>query len=209
MTIGSAPGGKLSAAEALVLERIKTEHRSLARVIGAMQALVTRWRAPGEKPDLELFDALLRYIENVPDRMHHPKEDRVLFPAIAGRSDQGRELIEQLMREHAKGEPMIAETRAALARMQSAGPHALEGLATAVEEFAEFYWWHLHREEEQLLPLAHTVLSDAEWRAIGAAFDANVDPMFGPECAAEYRALYERIVELTPKPLKSLMQGES
>lgn len=205
----SAPRASVSAAAAPVIERIKSEHRGLARVIGAMQALVARWRSPGEKPDYELFDALLRYIENVPDRMHHPKEDRVLFPAIASRTEQARALIEQLGREHANGEHMIAEVRAALDRLKRAGPQALEGLATAVEEFAEFYWWHLHREDEELLPLAHTVLADEEWRRIAAAFDSGADPVFGPQCAAEYRALYDRIVELTPKPLQSLMGGSS
>lgn len=200
----SAPRASASAAAAPVIERIKSEHCALARVIGAMQALVARWRTPGEKPDFELFDALLRYIENVPDRIHHPKEDRVLFPAIASRTEQAGALIEQLGREHAKGEHMIAEARAALERYKRAGPQALEGLATAVEEFADFYWWHLHREEEELLPLAHTVLTDAEWRDIAAAFESNLDPLFGAECADEYRSLYERIVELTPKPLKSI-----
>ena len=203
--IQSASAG-VSPAAAPVVERIKSEHRALARVIGAMQALVARWRSPDEKPDVALFDALLSYIETVPDRMHHPKEDKVLFPAIAGHTEQARELVEQLMREHVKGEHMIAATRAALQRLKAAGPPALEGLATAVEEFAEFYWWHLHREEEQLLPLAHAVLSEAEWRAIDAAFESNVDPLFGPECATEYRALYDRIVDLTPQPLKSLVK---
>lgn len=201
----SAPHPAVSPAAEPVIERIKAEHRSLARVIGAMQALVARWRAPGEKPDYELFDALLRYIENVPDRMHHPKEDRVLFPAIARCTEQARALIEQLERDHEKGARMIADTRAALERLRSTGPHALEGLATAVEEFADFYWWHLHREENELLPLAQTALSDADWRTIAAAFESNVDPMFGRECAAEYRALHQRIVELAPKPLKSLI----
>jgi hypothetical protein len=98
----------------------RSKHRALAQAIGAMQALVARWRAPGVKPDLELFDALLRRIE----------------------------LIAQLEREHAKGEQMIAETRAALGRMKTSGPRALEALATAVEELAEFYWWHLHPEED-------------------------------------------------------------
>jgi hemerythrin-like domain-containing protein len=181
----SAPRAGVSAAAAPVLERIKSEHRALGRVIGAMQALVARWRTPGEKPDFELFNALLRYIENVPDRTHHPKEDRVLFPAVASRTEQARALIEQLAREHARGEHMIAETRAALERLKRAGPRALEGLATAVEEFAEFYWWHLQREEEELLPLAQTVLTEAEWRQIAAAFESNVDPMFGPERATE------------------------
>jgi len=188
-----------------VVELIKAEHRALARVIGAMQALVTRWRTPDEKPDLDLFAAMLRYIENVPDRIHHPKEDRVLFPAIERRSRQGGELIAQLEREHARGGPMLAAIRTALERLRGAEPNALEGLATAVEEFAEFYWWHLHREEEQLLPLACASLTDDDWHQIQAAFGSNTDPLFGAECAAEYRALYERIAELSDRPLKSLV----
>jgi hemerythrin-like domain-containing protein len=193
------------AAAAPVVELIKAEHRALARVIGAMQALVTRWRAPEEKPDLGLFDSMLHYIENVPDRIHHPKEDHVLFPAIERRSRQGSELIAQLGHEHARGESMLAATRSALHRLQGGEPNALEGLATAVEEFAEFYWWHLHREEEQLIPLACASLTDDDWHEIQAAFASNTDPLFGAECAAEYRALYERIAELTDKSLKSLV----
>jgi branched-chain amino acid transport system ATP-binding protein len=193
------------AAAAPVVELIKAEHRALARVIGAMQALVPRWRAPEEKPDLGLFDSMLHYIENVPDRIHHPKEDHVLFPAIERRSKQGSELIAQLGHEHALGDSMLAATRSALHRLQGSEPNALEGLATAVEEFAEFYWWHLHREEEQLIPLACASLTDDDWYRIQAAFASNTDPLFGAECAAEYRALYERIAELTQKTLKSLV----
>jgi hemerythrin-like domain-containing protein len=192
-------------AAAPVVELIKTEHRSLARVIGAMQALVTRWRSPEEKRDLGLFESMLSYIENVPDRIHHPKEDRVLFPAIERRSGQAAELIAQLGREHARGEAMLASVRAALRRLERAEANALEGLATAVDEFAEFYWWHLHREEEQLIPLACSSLTETDWRGIEAAFASNMDPLFAADRAAEYRALYERIAELTDKTLNSLV----
>jgi hemerythrin-like domain-containing protein len=155
---------------ARVLQQIKAEHRALLQVIGAMQALIAAWRARGAKPPAEVFEAMLRYIETVPDRLHHPQEDEVLFPAIAQRSRQGRELILRLTREHARGERMISDTRAALARLDAAGPRALEGLATAVEELAEFTWWHIHREEEQLLPIAQAVLPESAWKDIAAAF---------------------------------------
>lgn len=186
-------------AAAPVVDRIKAEHRALARVIGAMQALVARWRTPGANPDVGLFEAMLHYIEDVPDRLHHPKEDEVLFPAIALRSRQGSDLIAQLQSEHARCAPMLAATRAALRRLSLQEPNALEGLATAVEEFGDFYWWHLHREEEQLLPIAYAALSASDWREIAAAFDSNVDPLFGSQRAAQYRSLYERIIELTAK----------
>jgi hemerythrin-like domain-containing protein len=188
--------------------RIKAEHRSLARVIGAMQTLVTQWRAPDAPPDAGLFDALLAYVETVPDRLHHPKEDAVLFPAIRSRSAAGNALIDELAREHARAESLVATVRATLPGLARREPNAIERLATAVDEFAEFYWWHMRKEEDRLLPIAFDCLSDAEWGEIGAAFEANVDPLFGPARSAEFARLYDRIVALAPPPLRGLLDAE-
>ena len=165
-------------AAAPVVERIKAEHRALARAIGAMQALVARWRSPDEKPDIARFEGFLHYIETVPDRVHHPKEDRVLFPAIAKRSKQAGDVIERLEREHERCPEMLEAVRNALKRVSSKEKNALEGLATTVEEFADFYWWHLHREEDELLPVAYAALTDEDWAQIEAAFAADAHKDF-------------------------------
>jgi hemerythrin-like domain-containing protein len=188
--------------------RIKAEHRSLARVIGAMQALVTQWRAPDVPPDVGLFDALLGYVETVPDRLHHPKEDAVLFPAIRRRSAEGGALIDELAREHARADSLVATVRGTLPALARREPNALERLATAVDEFAEFYWWHMRKEEERLLPIAFACLSDADWGEIGTAFAMNVDPLFGPERSGELARLHDRIVALAPPPLRGLLDTE-
>lgn len=170
MILCSATHAAPAAAAAPVLAQIRAEHRALQQTIGAMQALVAARRSAGAKPQAELREAMQRHIQAIPDRLRHPKEDEVLFPAIARRSTQGRELISRLRRERADAARMIANLRAALARLDSAGPLALEGLATAVEELAELTWWHVQREEQQLLPLAQAVLPEAAWREIAAAF---------------------------------------
>ena len=72
---------------------IKNEHRALSRMLGAMQAWVARSRNGGGERSFELFDSMLRYIENVPDRIHHPKEDQVLFPALTRRTSTAAALI--------------------------------------------------------------------------------------------------------------------
>jgi hypothetical protein len=72
---------------------------------------------------------------------------------------------------------MVASTRAALARLETAGPRALEGLATAVEELAELAWWHVQRVEGELLPLAQAILPEAAWREIAAAFAVRESPI--------------------------------
>ena len=185
---------------------IKDEHRALARMLGAMQALVTRYRDTAAERNFELFDAMLRYIENVPDRLHHPKEDQVLFPPLAKRSGEGKQLVAELERDHARGEPMITALRGAFHAFSYGTANGLNLLATAVDEFAEFYWDHMRKEEQRLLPLAVAHFTAEDWQRVASAFGDNTDPLFGAELADDYRQLYLHIAELTPTPLKSYLE---
>ena len=194
-----------AAARAIAL--IKDEHRALARMLGAMQALVARYRDAGGARNLDLFDAMLRYIENVPDRLHHPKEDQVLFPALVRRASEGEKLVGELERDHARGAPMITALRSAFHAFRDGAVNGLNRLATAVDEFAEFYWDHMRREEQQLLPLAVAHLTPEDWQRVASAFGDNTDPLFGAELADDYRRLYQYIAELAPPPLKSYLEG--
>jgi hemerythrin-like domain-containing protein len=193
-------------ASAHAIELIKKEHRALARMLGAMQAWIARVREAGSERNAELFDAMLRYIENVPDRLHHPKEDHVLFPALLSRAAEGKKLVDELERDHARGEPMITDLRGAFYAFSYGTPNGLNQLATAVDEFAEFYWNHMRREEQQLLPLALAHLTAEDWQRVASAFGDNTDPLFGAELAGDYRELYQSIIELTPAPLKHYLE---
>jgi hemerythrin-like domain-containing protein len=196
----------IPAAESAI-NRIKSEHHALACILGAMQVLVARYREPAAAPDFELLDLMLRYVENVPDRVHHPKEDRVLFPPVALRARNGKALVRELERDHARGAPMLAELRRAFRVFREGGVNALNQLSTAVDEFTEFYSYHMRKEEEQLLPLAAATLSQREWQRVESAFSDNSDPLFDAKLTHEYRRLYEQITELTPRYLKSLLES--
>ncbi len=196
----------LPAAESAI-NRIKAEHRALACILGGIQVLVVRCREPAAAPDFDLLESMLRYIENVPDRVHHPKEDRVLFPAIALRARDGKALVRELERDHARGAPMLAELRRAFRVFREGGVNALNQLATAADEFTEFYLDHMRKEEEQLLPLAAVTLSQEDWQRVDSAFSNNADPLFDAKLTDEYRRLYDHITELTPGPLKALLES--
>src|SRR4051812_21840504 len=184
---------------------IKNEHRALARILGAMQAWAARARDADAERKIELFDSMLSYIENVPDRLHHPKEDRVLFPALIRRSSEATSLVRRLEADHARGEPLITALRGAFQAYSYGTVNGLNQLATAIDEFAEFYWEHMRTEERQLLPLALKHLTAGDWQSIATAFEDNTDPLFGAAIADDYRQLYQCIVELTPATLKSYL----
>ena len=63
---------------------ILIEHRSLDALIDGMLYLVWQIRL-GAKPNFEVFDAMIQYIEAFPERFHHPKEDAYLFKRLRER----------------------------------------------------------------------------------------------------------------------------
>lgn len=189
-----------------VIDRIKAEHALLARIIAAMQAWVVQCREPGAKPDFNLFAAMLRYVEEVPDRIHHPQEDAVLFPAIAD-APGARSVIAELEREHASGGAMLRLLRESYEAMKCGAPNALNRLSTAMDDFSEFYWAHMRKEEQTLLPLAAAALAPSQWEGIEKAFVAVNDPLFGSELAETYRQLYEYIAARMPDPIKGYVQA--
>jgi hemerythrin-like domain-containing protein len=189
-----------------VIDRIEAEHRLLARIIATMQAWVVRQREASGGADHELFESMLRYVAEVPDRVHHPQEDAVLFPALAQVAG-APPVIAELEAEHAAGHGMLEAVRASHAALRAAEPNALNRLSSAIDEFAEFYWAHMRKEEQVLLPLAAQGLTEAQWSGIEASFRVVNDPLFGAEPAQDYRRLHQFITARTPEPLKSYVRG--
>src|SRR6202521_4095718 len=58
---------------------IVNEHRALAAVLHGMLYLVHEIRDHDDKPDFNLFGAMIYYIDSFPERFHHPKEDQYLY----------------------------------------------------------------------------------------------------------------------------------
>lgn len=203
----TTPDTPQPAASARAIERIKDDHRALARVMGAMRILVAQFREGGRAPDIALFESILRYVENVPDRLHHPREDQTLFPAVRAGDPAAASLIASLAREHARAAPLLAQLRRALTAFRAGGANAINPLGEALDEFADFYWAHMRAEEERLLPAALACLSADDWDRVERAFCDSRDPLFDAPCAAEYADLFRFIASHAPHSAATLFRA--
>jgi hypothetical protein len=59
----------------------------------------------------------------------------------------------------------------------------------------------MRTEETELLPTAETLLSQAEWAELEAAFSADRDPLAGGLRDRQYDRLFARIVRTAPAPI--------
>lgn len=180
---------------------IKDEHRALAAVIQGLSFLVGEIAKGRATPDFTLLRAITRYITEFPDKLHHPKEEQYLFKAVRARSDAAEAVIAQLEADHRRQPEELKTLDAALDAYEREGAPAFQGFADAAQHYADSTFRHMTAEEGILIPTAAQVLTEEDWRAIDAAFQANNDPLLGKAAEQEFRALFETIMNLAPAPL--------
>ena len=179
---------------------LKSEHRSISAVLHALKELARMAHDATARPRFQVLRSMLRYIDEYPEKLHHPKEDEHLFARVAARAPEARALVEDLKAEHVAGERLIRELERALLFMEEGWPVGAREFRDAVEAYAEFHWKHMRKEEQQLLPLAERHLTVEDWQAIDAAFAANRDPIAGMQ-ERDFEKLFARIVSLAPDPV--------
>lgn len=180
---------------AVGLQIIREEHTSIAAVLRSLQLLVEQ--GPGDNP-ASFFDAaraILFYIDEFPEREHHPKESEYLFPRVALRAPHVADVISRLDGEHSRSEAAVRELQHLLLAWELMGEGRREAFTEALLRYLAFYREHMRLEETVVLPAAQVYLDAAEWAAVDAAFVANVNPLVhGRPRDPAYDRLFTRIM---------------
>jgi hemerythrin-like domain-containing protein len=179
---------------------LKSEHRSISAVLQALKELARMAHDATARPPFQVLRSIVRYIDEYPEQLHHPKEDEHLFARLLARAPEARLLVEELQAEHEEGGRLIRELERALLLLEEGWPARAREFQQAVDAYAEFHWKHMRKEEQQLLPLAERHLLAEDWQAIDAAFAANRDPIAGMQ-ESDFDQLFSRIVSLAPQPV--------
>jgi hemerythrin-like domain-containing protein len=183
------------------IQIIRDEHAAVAAVLRSLEMLTEQ--GPGGKPVrfFEVLRSMLFYIDEFPERRHHPNESRVLFPMLMRAAPELRAVIERLEIDHDSGERRIRELQHLLSAWEIVGDSRRAMFEAALVEYVRFYLDHMRTEETQLLPMARRIFSAEDWKELDAAFEAQCDPLAGGARDAEYEALFNRIVNTAPAPL--------
>jgi hemerythrin-like domain-containing protein len=161
-------------------------------------------RGPGDHPQLffDVLRAMLFYIDEFPERLHHPKESALLFPRVAKAVPGVREVIALLERDHLNGEQAVRELQHLLLAWELLGESRRPAFAEQCRHYVDFYLAHMRMEETVVLPEAEKVFTDADWKELDSAFQKNCDPLTGkypPDPA--YDRLFTRILMRAPAPI--------
>jgi hemerythrin-like domain-containing protein len=184
------------------LRIIHDEHDTLSAMLRSIGMMVDR--GPGNDPEnfFDVLRAMLFYIDEFPERLHHTKESELLFPPVARLAPETREAIDRLEKDHQRGEAAVRELQYLLLAWELIGDARRGAFDAAAKRYLAFYLEHMRLEETVILPVAQKVLSDADWDELDAAFATNCDPLTGkyPRDPA-YDRLFTRIVSQAPAPI--------
>ena len=182
---------------------IRHEHRALSAMLRSILLLLGEHRRHGTLPDFGVLRAMLFYVDEFPEKLHHPKESALLFPKLRGHGAHSDDVLDRLDRDHARGEHAIGELQHALLGFEMMGEcDACEPrratFETAMHLYVRFYLKHMLIEETEVLPLAEAVLGDADWVELDSAFLSNRDPLAGHDAVAAYQPLFKKILSALP-----------
>jgi hemerythrin-like domain-containing protein len=179
---------------------ILDEHEQLSMVIHGMLHFVRLIDKGEQAPGLMVFRAMLYYIREYPEHVHHPKEDQFLFKQLRDRTNELDDTLVELEFQHTQGEMLVRELEHVLTGYESEGSSAFPVFRDLVEKYAAFYFSHMRLEEDVVLPAARRLLTPENWAVVDAAFAGNPDPFAGVKLKHDLEQLFLLIVNIIPAP---------
>jgi hemerythrin-like domain-containing protein len=183
------------------LQVIVDEHVAVSAVLRSLHPLIQQ--GPGDHPErfFDVLRAMLFYIDEFPEKRHHPNESNLLFPKVARKAPELMPVIRKLESDHMHGESRIRELQHQLLAWELLGDARRAEFVDSLQDYVRFYLDHMRTEEREVLPVATRVLDEDDWTELDRAFEAARDPLAGGEREPAYDRLFTRIVLAAPAPI--------
>ncbi len=181
---------------------ILEEHASITAILKSLRVMLRQ--GPQDEPEVffDVLRAMLFYMDEVPEKQHHPKETALLFAPLVQKSPQHADLIERLEKEHTEGESTVRELQHHLMAWEILGDSRRVIFEEAAEKYIDFYSQHLLQEETLIIPEAFKVFTDKDWADLHAAFDKKMPSYHGkPAHNPIYDRVFTKILMRAPAPI--------
>ena len=187
------------------LRIIRDEHGALSAVMRSIDLLLSEHRRRATLPDFTVLRAMLFYIDEFAERVHHTKESLLLFPRLRARSSELAEVLDRLDGDHAHSQGAVRELEHELLTLEMMtdapdGPSRLLRFERSIKEYTASYLKHIRIEESLVQPMAERVLTTADWAELDAAFMQNRDPLTRHAPDDMYQPLFKRILMTLTSP---------
>jgi Rrf2 family protein len=163
-------------------QALMDEHQTILRVLCCVEELIRN--DVHEDEPRETFAAIVDFIRTYADKLHHAKEEDLLFPAMEARgipAEQGPTAV--MRQEHEIGRTFVARMASACGDEDSFSRAALAEPALG---YVDLLRGHIAKEDHILYPMADRLFDAATIQKLGTSyveaeterFDADIHPRY-------------------------------
>jgi hemerythrin-like domain-containing protein len=178
----------------ITLESLYRDHDNLRRVLYLFeQLLIDIYR--GSSEDYEMLQRILAYIQDYPDRVHHPAED-AMFSVIlndSACSRKYREDIHALVKEHSNIEGITRNAIEAVESLILRTQPDITSIGDSLSTLLNRQRSHLLFEEMNIYPNITHYLNDEDWIKVSALYAGEEDPIFGDKVKTGYEDIFRAL----------------
>jgi hemerythrin-like domain-containing protein len=173
------------------LRRLRQDHANLQKLLFILERQIAALDRR-ERPDWDIIEGAVEYLQTYPDLHHHPLEDRILR-RLQAKDPAAAAPFQGLAAEH-------GAQRAALQRIAAATHQVLQDASmprqTYIElltDFAAKLRQHIRMEEEAFFPAAAQSLDGTDWAALDSEASDPPDPLAGDPVELRFAALRKNL----------------
>jgi hemerythrin-like domain-containing protein len=175
-----------------IIDAWKKDHCNFSQLLDMLEVEVRR-HLDDQAPDYELMLDILYYMIHYSDTFHHPKEDLV-SERIRELDTNAEEVVNELMRQHVILRESGAQLHGQLEAILEGAMLKRTSIVEPATTYISYFRSHMKKEEAEIFPLAHKLLSAADWAVIEKEAPFKDDPLFGHGALEkEYERLYQQI----------------
>ena len=130
----------------VALNVIREEHQALAAMLRSMKMLLAQAHREGTPPAFDVLRAMLFYVDEFPERLHHRQESELLFPKVCERVPALGSVVDRLQADHLRGEAAIREVEHALLAYEVMGESRRDPFERSVDRYVAAYLEHMALE---------------------------------------------------------------
>jgi hemerythrin-like domain-containing protein len=177
-----------------IIEILRQEHRNIEKLLQVMEQELTVFDR-GERPDYEVFGAIVEFFKNYPDSCHHPKED-IIYEKFRTRDPSRAASVADLEAEHRDGAVRLRRVDRAIESVLNDQELLRESVDRIVRDFIDNERKHIALEEEVVFPAIVDTLQPGDWADIALALADRYGPPSKADFEERFSTLRRDILEL-------------
>src|SRR6516165_3705690 len=177
-----------------IIEILRQEHRNIEKLLRVMERELSVFDR-GERPDYEVFGAVIEFFKKYPDSCHHPKED-IIYETFKARDPARAASIADLQAEHRQGALRLRRVAQAIDSVLNDQELLRESVDRIVRDFIDNERKHIALEDDVIFPAIMNTLRPGDWAEIALTLADRYGPPSEADFEEQFSTLRRNILEL-------------